>query len=294
MHDVIIIGAGPAGLTASIYLARANKKVLVLEKETIGGQMASSPLIENYPGYNKISGGELALQMYNQAVDLGVDIELEKVLKIDNDSVITEDNEYKAKAIIIATGAKYRKLGLENEEKLIGKGIHFCASCDGAFYKNKVVVIIGGANTAVVNALYLSDIASKVYLIYRKDKLKCENILKEKVKNAKNITILYNTTVEKINGEDKLQSIIIKTPEGQKELKVSAMFEAIGMDAETEIAKNILSRDERNYFIHDNTKTKYANIFVAGDCITKEVRQISTAISDGAIAATNVINYLNK
>lgn len=294
MNDVIIIGAGPAGLTAGIYLARASKKVLILEKETIGGQMASSPLIENYPGFKAISGSELALNMFNQAVDAGCQIEIEEVTKIEKDKVITEDNEYKAKVIIIATGAKYRKLGLENEENLIGNGIHFCTLCDGAFYKDKVVAVIGGGKTATINALYLSEICKKVYIICRDNKLNCEQVIKDRIDNKDNIEIIYNTNVTKLNGKDRLESITIKTNDQEKDLVLDGIFEAIGMEAATTVAKDLLDLNERNYFKHNNTETKYDNIYVIGDCIDKEIRQITTATSDGSTAAMKVIEYLNK
>ena len=294
MYDVIVIGAGPAGLTAGIYLARAGKKVLILEKETIGGQMSSSPLIENYPGYEKISGSELALKMYNQALDLGVDIEIEEVTKVLKNKVITEDNKYDAKVIIIATGAKYRHLNIAGEDDLIGSGIHFCVSCDGSFYKGKTVAVIGGANSAATNALYLSDICNKVYLIYRKDKLKCEDVVYKRLLNKDNIEILYNSTVEKLYGTDSLESIDVKTNDKISNLKVDGIFEAIGMIPETDVTGNLLKKDDHNYYEHQNTKTEVDNIFVIGDCTNKDLRQITTAVSDGAIAATHAIEYLNK
>ena len=294
MYDAIIIGCGPAGLTAGIYLARAGKKVLILEKETIGGQMSSSPLIENYPGYEKISGSELALNMYNQAINLGVDIEIEEVLEITKNKVITEDNEYNTKVIIIATGAKYRHLELPNEEELIGKGIHFCVSCDGSFYKNKTVAVIGGANSAATNALYLADICKKVYLIYRKDKLKCEDVIYKRLLNKKNVEILYNSTIQKICGVNSLESIDVKINNKINNLKVDGIFEAIGMIQETQISKDLLKKDDKGYFTHNNTQTELDNVFVIGDCTNKDLRQITTAVNDGAIAATKTIEYLNR
>ena len=168
MYDIIIIGCGPAGMTAGIYAARANKKVLIIEKETIGGQISSSPLVENYPGYKEISGSELANNMFEQVTALGVDVELDEVKKIEHGKikkVITLDNVYEAKAVIIATGSRYKLLGLKNEDNLIGNGIHFCVACDGAFFKDKIVAVIGGGNSAVINAITLSDICKKVYVI---------------------------------------------------------------------------------------------------------------------------------
>ena len=211
MYDLIIIGAGPAGLTAGIYAKRANLKTLILEKETIGGQISSSPLVENYPGFASITGAELSNNFFEQAMNLGVDFEIEEVILIEDGKikkVVTDSNTYECKAIIIACGAKYRRLGLEHEEELIGDGVHFCASCDGAFYKNKKVAVIGGGNSAVQNALYLSSMCEIVYIIYRNDKLKAEKTLIERLEAKENIIILYNSTVTKLVGNP-LEKIII-------------------------------------------------------------------------------------
>ena len=199
MYDCIIIGGGPAGITAGIYCQRANLKTIVFEKETIGGQIASSPLVENFPGFKSISGVELANNFYEQAESLGLPIEIEEVLEIipgKINKVVTDMGEYEAKTIILATGAKYRLLGLPNETNLIGKGISFCTSCDGAFYKGKDVAVIGGANSAVTNALYMSNLCNKVYLIYRGAKLKCEEVLKDKLEAKDNVEIIYNANVK--------------------------------------------------------------------------------------------------
>ena len=240
MYDSIIIGAGPAGMTAAIYLARANKKVLIIEKETIGGQISSSPLVENYPGYTKISGSELTNNMFEQVSNLGIDIELEEAKKIEDGNnmynqvdklgvdieldevtdiipgelhtVKTLDNEFKARTVIIATGVKYRLLGLENEIELIGNGIHFCVSCDGAFYKGKHVAVIGGGNTGIINALALADMCEKVYLIQDKDKLTGEKILQDKLKQKDNVEVITNSGVSKIIGDDKLEKIKVGDP----------------------------------------------------------------------------------
>lgn len=296
MYDAIIIGGGPAGLTAGIYLARANKKVLIIEKESIGGQIASSPLVQNYPGFVSISGAELANNLYEQVDKLGVPIELEEVLKIEPgeiNKVITDYNTYESKVLIIATGAKYKLLGLDNEIELIGKGIHFCVSCDGAFYKDKDVAVIGGGNTAVTNAIYLSNLCHKVYLICRKDKFKCEEELIKDLKAKENVEIIYNTNVTKIHGDNELESIDITNQE-TKNLKVSGMFISIGLNAQSEMFKDILNLNSNNYVITDECSTNYSNIFVAGDVREKSVRQLATAINDGAIAATQAINYLKK
>lgn len=295
MYDAIIIGCGPAGMTSAIYMARAGKKVCVLEKETIGGQMSSAPLIENYPGYKSISGSELADNMFSQMTSLGVEIELEEVKKIEDGKikeVITEENTYKTKSIIIATGSKYRLLGLENEENLIGCGIHFCVSCDGAFYKNKEVAVIGGGNSAVINALALSNICTKVYLIQNAKHLTAEKALIEKVILKNNIEIKVNTKVEKIIGEERLTSLLLKTEENIEELKVDGMFIAIGLVPQNEVVKGILKINAYGYIEAKEGMTDIPGIFVAGDCREKRVRQLTVATGDGTIAAINAITYL--
>lgn len=294
MYDVIIVGGGPAGLTAGIYLARAGYKCAIFEKETIGGQIASSPLVENYPGYKKISGSELADNLYEQVDELGVDILIENVIKVEKGKVISEDGEYESNAIILATGAKYRILGLERETDYIGCGIHFCVSCDGAFYKGKKVCVVGGSNSACGNALYLSNIASKVYLIYRGNKLKCDKILYDKIINTSNIEVMYESNLVKYNGEGEITSIDVDVRGEVKNIELSAVFLAIGLDASTSFANGLLEMDESNYFISNNTKTKIEGIFVAGDCVSKSVRQLTTAVNDGTVAAYSVMDYLRK
>lgn len=293
MYDLIIIGAGPAGLTAGIYARRANLKTLILEKETIGGQISSSPLVENYPGFVSITGAELSNNFFEQAINLGVDFEIEEVLSIEDGEtkkIVTDSNVYECRSIIIACGAKYRRLGLEHEEELIGNGIHFCATCDGAFYKDKTVAVIGGGNTAVQNALYLSSICKNVYLIYRKDKLKAEKTLIEKIQNQNNIEILYNSTITKLMGSP-LEKVIINET---KELSIEGLFISIGLEPNTNIINNLLDKDNNNYIVSSDCTTKRDGIFVAGDCRQKEVRQVTTATNDGTIAATLAIKYIEN
>ena len=288
MYDSIIIGAGPAGMTAAIYLARANKKVLIIEKETIGGQISSSPLVENYPGYEGISGSVLANNMYNQVDKLGVDIELDEVTDIipgELHTVKTLDNEFKARTVIIATGVKYRLLGLENEIELIGNGIHFCVSCDGAFYKGKHVAVVGGGNTGIINAIALADMCEKVYLIQDKDKLTCEKILQDKLKQKVNVEVITNSVVSKIIGDDKLEKIIIKNGKKENEIIVDGMFISIGLMPQSDFLKGIIDLDKFNYAVSFDTKTKIDGIFVAGDIRTKPFRQITTAVNDGTTSA---------
>ncbi len=297
MYDSIIIGAGPAGMTAAIYLARANKKVLIIEKETIGGQISSSPLVENYPGYEGISGSVLANNMYNQVDKLGVDIELDEVTDIipgELHTVKTLDNEFKTRTVIIATGVKYRLLGLENEIELIGNGIHFCVSCDGAFYKGKHVAVIGGGNTGIINALALADMCEKVYLIQDKDKLTGEKILQDKLKQKVNVEVITNSVVSKIIGDDKLEKIIIKNGKKENEIVVDGMFISIGLMPQSDFLKGIIDLDKFNYAVSFDTKTKIDGIFVAGDIRTKPFRQITTAVNDGTTSALYALEYLDN
>lgn len=294
MYDVIIIGCGPAGMTAALYLLRANKKVLILEKETIGGQISSSPLVENYPGISQISGSELSNNMYEQITNLGAEIELEEVVEIKNGktkTVITTDNKYESKSIIIATGCKYRLLGIENEEDLIGSGIHFCVSCDGAFYKDKIVAVIGGGNSAVINATYLSDICKKVYLIQKEKELTAEKTLQERLRKKDNVEIIISHEIKKINGKESLESIVLND---DTEIKLDGMFIAIGQIPQNDFIKNIINLDERNYIDSEDAKTNEEGIFVAGDCRKKKYRQLTTACNDGTNAALEVINYLEN
>ena len=297
MYDSIIIGAGPAGMTAAIYLARANKKVLIIEKETIGGQISSSPLVENYPGYEGISGSVLANNMYNQVDKLGVDIELDEVTDIipgELHTVKTLDNEFKARTVIIATGVKYRLLGLENEIELIRNGIHFCVSCDGAFYKGKHVAVVGGGNTGIINALALADMCEKVYLIQDKDKLTGEKILQDKLKQKVNVEVITNSVVSKIIGDDKLEKIIIKNGKKENEIVVDGMFISIGLMPQSDFLKGIIDLDKFNYAVSFDTKTKIDGIFVAGDIRTKPFRQITTAVNDGTTSALYALEYLDN
>ncbi|MBR3199196.1 MAG: FAD-dependent oxidoreductase [Bacilli bacterium] len=292
MYDIIVVGAGPAGLTSAIYARRAMKKVLVLEALSYGGQIINTLCIENYPANPKISGFDFATNLYNQAKDLGAEIIFEKVLEInDNKEVITSKNKYKAQAIILATGAYNRKLGLDHEDEFIGKGISYCASCDGAFYKNKVVAVVGGGNTALEDALYLSDVASKVYLIHRKDKFKGEEVFVNKLKTKNNVEFMYNSNVTKLNGKDKLESIEVNN----RQIMVEGLFVAIGMIPGNEEFKEVIKLDNDGYIISsENCHTNIPFIFSAGDNRKKDVRQLVTAVSDGAVAATEAIRYINQ
>jgi len=300
MYDIIIVGAGPAGLTAAIYARRASKKVLVLEAKSYGGQIINTLDIENYPVEAHISGFDFATKLYNQVKDLGAEIVFEKVVDINDQGttkeVITTKNTYQAKAIILATGCENRKLGLSNEEELVGKGISYCATCDGAFYKNKDVAVVGGGNTALEDALYLSDIVNKVYLIHRRDEFRGDISTIEELKQKSNVEFILNSNVTKLNANERLESIEVTNKDGSiKEVKVDGLFVAVGQIPENENFKKMINIDNAGYIIAgEDCTTNIPGIFVAGDNRTKELRQLVTATSDGAIAASKAIKYISK
>ena len=292
MYDVIIIGGGPAGITAGIYCQRANLKTIIFEKETIGGQIASSPLVENFPGCKSISGAQLATNFYEQADELGIPIEIEEVLEIipgEKIKVITDFGEYESKVVILATGSKYRLLGLPNEIDYIGKGIAFCTSCDGAFFKDKTIAIIGGGNSAVTNAIYMANIAKKIYLIDISDHFICEKTLEDKVRKLDNVEIIQQAGVKEILGDEELSGIVLTNG---KKLDIEGMFISIGMVAQTDLVKDLIKLNPQNYIDSSDCKTNLDNIFVAGDCRSKNIRQLTTAVADGTTAAINAIKYL--
>lgn len=299
MYDIVIVGAGPAGLTAAIYALREEKKVVILEKETIGGKITSSSKVENYPGFKSISGMDFANNLYEQVIDLGGEINIEEVLSIENGKVkkvITDENTYETKSIIIASGSKYKTLNLDNEEELIGNGISFCTVCDGSFYKNKDVCVVGGANSALNSVLYLSKLCNKVYLVVRGPKLKGDKKVIDNVLSLSNVEVLYNTTVNKyILDNDELVGVEVKSNECEKRLDVEGVFLAIGQSPEINYLNNLVKVDENNYVLaSEDCITNIDGIFVAGDVRKKEVRQLTTAVSDGTNAAINAINYLKE
>ena len=291
MYDTIIIGGGPAGLTSAIYLRRANKKVLLLEANVCGGQIVVAKDVENYPGYEHISGFDLSENMRKQVLDLGAEIKYETVLRVDEDKkVYTNNNTYEAKSIILAIGSKNRKLKIENEDKFTGKGISYCATCDGNFYKGKDVAVIGSGNTAIQDMIYLADICNHVYGIVRGESYKGEVTELEEAKTKGNVTLLFNSVVTELIGEDTLEKIIINN---EKEINVSGIFVAIGQEPNNMMFKNIVDIDEKGYIITNNeVKTKTKGIYVAGDAREKDLRQLTTAVSDGALAATYAIKEM--
>lgn len=302
MTDVLIIGAGPAGLAAAIYVQRAGKKALLLEEYSYGGQIINTPEIENYPGIAKISGFDFATNLYQQAINLGAELVFEKAVEIEdkNDKKIvkgSQGNLYEAKAVIIATGAKNRHLGINKEEELIGRGISYCATCDGAFFKGKDVAVNGGGNTALSDALFLSDYCNKVYLIHRRDEFRGEAGNLEALRKKDNVEFILNSSVSSLLGEEKLEGLELtyKLTGEKRQIKVSGLFVAIGQEPANEDFKNVTDLDKAGYiFAGEDMRTKTAGIFTAGDCRTKEVRQLTTAASDGAVAALMACEYCNK
>ena len=292
MYDIIIVGAGPAGMTAALYALRANKKVLVLEAKAYGGQIVNANLVENYPGIPNISGFDFATNLYNQIKELGAEIKFETVLHVDEEkNVTTDENTYQAKAVIIATGSENRKLNIERERDLVGKGVSYCATCDGNFYKNKVVAVSGGGNTAFEDALYLSDIAKKVYLIHRREEFRAEQTYINKLKKKENVTFVLNANVVALNGEEKLESIELEKNDGSKEtINVDGLFIAVGQAPRNDIFSNVVTLNEQGYIVsEDGVHTNVDGIYVAGDTRVKSLRQLTTAVSDGSIAATTAM-----
>lgn len=292
MWDIIIVGAGPAGLTAAIYALRANKKVLIFEAKTYGGQIVNAASIENYPGIEKISGFDYATNLYNQVKNLGAEFKFETVIRVDEDrSVTTNKGTYQAKSIILATGADNRKLRIDREAELVGRGVSYCATCDGNFYKGRDVAVIGGGNTALEDAIYLSNIVNKVYLIHRREEFRAEDKYVDEVKSKDNIELVLNSNVVKLNGDNRLESIVVENNDkSTKEIKVDGLFIAVGQEPKNEIFNNVVELDEKGYIIsEDGVHTKVKGIYIAGDSRQKMLRQLTTAVSDGAIAATTAI-----
>lgn len=298
MYDVVIVGGGPAGLTAAIYAVRANKKVLVLEATACGGQIINTSKIENYPAAPDITGLEFGQTLQKQAEDLGVEIEFESVEKIINNDisklVITEDDQYKARSVIIACGTEPRRLGLENEDKYTGSGISYCATCDGSFYRNKVVAVNGGGNSALHEALYLSEIAEKVFLIHRRNEFRGSADLVEKIKKKDNVELILNANIVGLNGDKKLKSITISHGNKTEELALDGLFVSIGRIPKAKGLIDGLELTEGDYVKADEScTTNIPGVFVAGDARSKEVRQLVTATSDGAIAAEAALRYID-
>ena len=302
IYDIIIIGAGPAGLTAGLYALRSGKSVLIFEKESIGGQISTSPLVENYPSVKQISGMELSSNMFEQVSDLGIEFEFDEITEIkkENDLFIVNSlsDEFKAKSVIIATGVKHRKLNLPNEDDLIGSGISYCATCDGPLFKNENVIVIGDGNSAFQYAILLANYCSNVTICTLFDWFVADKALVEKAKATKNINIVTDVSAyEYITKDDNLTGVKFKNQKTNELLTLNAKgcFIAIGQIPDNKIIKDLVDLDKQGFVIaNESCLTKTEGLFVCGDCRTKEVRQVTTAESDGAIAATQAVKYLDK
>ena len=300
MYDIVIIGGGPAGLTAALYARRANKSVLVIEKGTFGGQITYSPKVENIPGFLQVTGNEFAEKLVEQVLEQGAEVECAEVTGIrsgDTKTVITDSGEFEAKAVIIATGAKHRMLGLEKEQQYVGEGISFCAVCDGAFYENKTVAVIGGGNSALQEAILLSDLAKKVYVIQNLDFFTGEKKLSAQLMARENVEIILGTTVEALKGDSTLTGITVKkTSDGTvTDIDLDGMFVAIGLIPQNEIFTGTIDLDNYGYVnANEDCVTNQAGIFTAGDCRKKKIRQVATAAADGAVAAMAACDYIDS
>ena len=299
MYDIVVVGAGTAGLSAAIYGVRAGKSVLVLEGASYGGQIINTPEIENYPAIKKTSGFEFATDLFNQAKDLGAEVKYEKVTGISLEGNIkkvkTDKGEYDAKSVILATGAKNRPLGLPNEKKLVGSGVSYCATCDGMFYRGKVVAVNGGGNTAIEDATFLANVASKVYVIHRRDEFRAEEAVVAALKKKDNVEFVLNSNIVEIKEESFAVSGVVvedKNTHEKREIAVDGLFVAIGQVPDNTAFAQVVELDKAGYIVAgEDCKTKTEGIFAAGDGRTKEVRQLVTAAGDGAVAGIAAAKY---
>ena len=299
-YDIIVVGGGPAGMTAAIYARRAGKSVLVLEAVSCGGQILNTPDIENYPVEAHISGFDFSQKVYAQAKGLGAEFRFEKVVEIrdgaEAKTVVTAKGEYRAKAVILATGSMSRKLGLADEDRLVGRGVSYCATCDGNFYRNKTVAVVGGGNTALEDALYLADIAQKVYLIHRRDSFRGEEVNAERLKQRENVAFVYNANVTRLIAEKRLKAIEVtdKQTGETRTIELNGLFIAVGRVPENNSFANLLKLDGSGYAeAGEDCHTATPGLFVAGDNRAKLLRQLVTATADGAMAATEAVKYVN-
>lgn len=299
MTDILVIGAGVAGMTAALYALRNGKKVTILERDSIGGQIAQSPKVENFPTIKSLSGVELADRMFEQITDLGVEFKFGEAIFIDkvdgNFEVKTEFETIIAKSVIIASGVKHRKLNLPNEEDLIGHGISYCALCDGAFYKDEEVVLIGDGNTALQYALLLGSTCKGVHVLTLFDKFFGDGNLVESVKQKSNIKITHNARLIELVGDNELTGLVFEHEGKELKIDTKALFVAIGQVPDNKLYENLVNLSVDGYIMADESlTTKTSGLFVAGDCRTKKVRQLTTACGDGAIAGTNACTYLES
>lgn len=301
MYDMVIIGAGPAGLSAAIYGQRAGKKTLLIDAKGFGGQIINTPEVENYPGIKKVSGLELATNLYEQATELGAEIVYEKAVGIEDTGaskkVKTESAVYETKSVIIATGAKNRPMDLENEEKYTGAGVSYCATCDGAFFRGRDVAVIGGGNTALEDAEVLSGIADKVYLIHRRDQFRGEEANVKRLREKDNVEFVLNSVPVELVGDTMISGLKVKNVKTEEviTLLVQGVFVAIGQMPDNKDFADVAGLDDKGYVAAgEDCLTNTPGVFTAGDCRTKKVRQLATAAADGAVAALAAVEYINN
>ena len=300
MVDIIVIGGGPAGLTAAVYARRAGKSVLVLEKDALGGQITWSPKVENYPAVPAVSGMDLGNRMAEQAMDMGAEVEIDEVLRIEDFGSHKRvygsfGTEYDARAVILAAGAKPRKLGLKREDELVGSGVGYCAVCDGAFFKGQAVAVNGGGNSALQDAVLLSDLCSRVYLVHRRDSFRGEEALVDQLRGKENVEFVLNAVITELKGDSELSGITVEQDGVQREIPVSGLFVAIGHEPDLAAFADFLDRDAQGYAVSDEgCLTKTEGFFVAGDCRRKKIRQVTTAAADGAVAALAACAWLDR
>lgn len=300
MYDIIIIGAGPAGMTSALYSLRANKSVLLIEKRAFGGQITYSPKVENYPGFEQISGNEFGRKLHDQIMKLGAKFAIDEAVLVDdngdNKTVVCKNNRYVCRAVIFATGADHRRLNVSGENDFLGKGVSYCAVCDGAFFTNKITAVVGGGNSALQEAIYLSDICQKVYLIHRRADFRADKFLVDKLNHINNITVMKNSEVYEITGESVVSHIgILDKLSGNKtQISVSGVFISIGLAPQNDAFSGLVRIDESGHAEVDDECIVRDGIYVAGDCRKKSVYQLTTAVGDGATAAVNACRYIDN
>jgi thioredoxin reductase (NADPH) len=298
-YDLIVIGGGPAGITTGIYAVRKNLKTLIIEKSEYGGTVNLTSEIENYPGFGRINGPQLAEKFHKHALDLGVKFVLDDIHTITKDGDKFKlkgwEGEYIGKAIVLATGARHRKLGVKGEEEYTGKGVSYCAVCDAPFFKDKVIAIVGGGNTAIKDALYMSEICNKVYVIHRRDQFRADELDVERLKGRDNVEFVLNSTVSEIYGDNLVKGVKVNTKGGERDIPLDGVFIDIGEIPNSELAKQIgVELNERGYIkVNDNQETNVPGVYAAGD-VTGSLAQIVVAAAQGAIAAVSAYEYVRK
>ena len=300
IYDVVILGCGPAGMTAAIYALRAGKTVLLIEEAAPGGQILFAHEVENFPAFRRISGAELSDRMFQQIMDLGAVVESDRVSKVEKQDdifhITTDYGKFEGRTLIVATGVKNRPLGVDREEALVGAGVSYCALCDGNFFKGRPVAVVGGGNTALQDALYLADLCSEVYLIHRRDSFRGEETRVQAIRSRDNIKLMLNSQVTALRGDRVVEGLTVqnKVTGAETEIGCAAVFVAVGKVADSSFLGDLVPTDAGYILADESCRTPCAGLFAAGDCRSKTVRQLTTAVADGSAAATAAIEYLNE